>query len=473
MKWPFPIWIAPFLLLLACTGRTEQFVPPEFVALEAQVDGASALLKGTLSESRVDRVGFILHDDEQETVLQGTLKGTSFTAEAKGLEVGKTYRWEAFAKAGNSEIRSREQSLTAPEGAIPIPDPVFKEQLINWFDRDADGSLSVQEAKMALEVDLKTDAIASLQGLEYLPNLRILQAAGSEPGKGLLKELDVSHNPELRVLSCINNRITSLDVSHNPDLEHLSCWQNSLTELDVSHNPKLLELSCAQNYFTSLDVSHNPLLTQLHFNDTFVDDIDLQANSCIRIISCWRTPLTQLDVSPCKHLEELWSFSTMITSFHAVGISEIRSLDLGDSPLKSLDISDCSKIERLYLNNTDVPFSELPDLTQFPLTGLHLSTIAKDMPSDYLRNFPLLTELNICGFNGKSVDLSKNTKLEALWCASMGNVASLDLSAAPNLRELYMTGCPKLTTVYVANGIQLQTLEKDEHTQIKYKESVE
>lgn len=188
---------------------------------------------------------------------------------------------------------------------IPIPDPAFREYLIQQFDQDKDGNLSVSEASRIEKIDVNTDRISSLQGIEYMPNLHTLYVNGTSPGQGGLTELDLSSNPKIGDIQCFNNQIRSLNVSHNLVLEKLLCWENLLTELDVSHNTCLQELSCAQNLFTSLDISNNPVLREFHFNDTFISEIDLSANPKLEVVSCWGTFLPQLDVSKNLQLSHL------------------------------------------------------------------------------------------------------------------------------------------------------------------------
>lgn len=64
----------------------------------------------------------------------------------------------------------------------------------------------------------------------------------------LLKELNVSANPELRFLFCAGNRLTDLDLSNNPELLCLHAQDNLLKGIDVSNNPKITELHIYNNY---------------------------------------------------------------------------------------------------------------------------------------------------------------------------------------------------------------------------------
>jgi Leucine-rich repeat (LRR) protein len=64
-----------------------------------------------------------------------------------------------------------------------------------------------------------------------------------------LKSLELSHNTELSLLECNDNKLTTLDVSNNKELKSLKCFNNLLTSLDVSENGALSNLDCTNNPF--------------------------------------------------------------------------------------------------------------------------------------------------------------------------------------------------------------------------------
>ena len=64
---------------------------------------------------------------------------------------------------------------------------------------------------------------------------------------GIVSLKGIERFPNLRVLNCIRNHISSLDLSANRALETLWCHDNPLVELDVSGCPVLDELDCRGN----------------------------------------------------------------------------------------------------------------------------------------------------------------------------------------------------------------------------------
>ncbi len=156
---------------------------------------------------------------------------------------------------------------------IDIPDANFKAYLVENFDTDKDGEISLREAKAVTEIDCRGEKISSLEGIEHFTALTQLDCGNNYQ----LTTLDVSNNTALTELSCANNnQLTTLDVSNNTALTQLNCGCNQLTTLDVSNNIALTDLDCFQNQLTTLDVSNNTALT---------------------ILSCSNNKLTTLDVS--------------------------------------------------------------------------------------------------------------------------------------------------------------------------------
>lgn len=100
--------------------------------------------------------------------------------------------------------------LLDPESAIPIPDAHFRKYLVDRFDRNGDNRISVSEAAAITRIDVCTDDIQTVAGIEFFDNLTQLRCAGSYGASGNLPlgrlvELDVSENLSLNVLDCTAN----------------------------------------------------------------------------------------------------------------------------------------------------------------------------------------------------------------------------------------------------------------------------
>ncbi len=122
-------------------------------------------------------------------------------------------------------------------------------------------------------LDISSNNIVSLQGLEYFKNLKTLICRQNN-----LTYLDISKNTKLKELFCSYNKLTTLDITQNVNLEVLGCIFNKLTTLDITQNVKLESLYCSINELTTLDISKNPLLIDLDCRINKLTTLDISKN---------------------------------------------------------------------------------------------------------------------------------------------------------------------------------------------------
>ena len=270
-----------------------------FYYYQVYVDGGRTVTTSDISPfivpnvMEVDADGFDLGYAESdiqimvETSLPLTvdLGGASWIKETKtkGLE---TYH-KVFHISRNTEVEARsaiiriasqngelarEVSVRQSGGPIPIPDANFKKYLVEIFDTDQDGEIIQKEAARIKSIEVSTDTISSLQGIEFFTSLTKLSCRGSwdsTQGKylGQLESLDVSKNTALTHLECGGNQLTVLDVSKNTALTYLYCYNNQLTALDVSKNTALTRLRCRYNpYLTEIWLKRNQTIAEFEYD---------------------------------------------------------------------------------------------------------------------------------------------------------------------------------------------------------------
>jgi len=115
---------------------------------------------------------------------------------------------------------------------------------------------------------------------------------------------------------CSDNgaNITAIDVSHNTQLKELSCYSNSLSNLDVSNNTQLTSLDCSSNPLSSLDVSKNTQLTKLICSNNRLTSLDVSKNTQLTSLDCSSNPLSSLDVSKNTQLTGLYCYDNNFTT---------------------------------------------------------------------------------------------------------------------------------------------------------------
>lgn len=90
------------------------------------------------------------------------------------------------------------------------------------------------------------------------------------------RTVDVSCNPFLKDLSCINGRFDVLDLSENAELEKLSVWGcKNLTELNLSGNPALRELDLTLSGVRKIELGNCSALQSVVLDRDMLDDASM------------------------------------------------------------------------------------------------------------------------------------------------------------------------------------------------------
>ena len=353
-----------------------------------------------LDQNGTSITNFDVENVETQKNVQTILRGDFFSENASSgsLSLTMNQEWDA------NKVYVAEPVLTA----IPIADANFKAYLVANFDTNGDGEISSSEAKQVTTIDVNTEDIYSLDGIEYFTNLTYLYCVGNftwgdlEIIKiyGKLTELDLSNNTQLVLLYCYGNQLTELDLSENTKLTYLSCDGNPLTKLDLSNNTQLTNLSCQRCQLTQLNLNKNTKLTHLY---------------------CAVNPLPKLDISNNIQLTNLYCSHNQLSQLDLSNNSQLSTLSCSYNQLSELDLSNNTKLVELA-----------------------------------------------CSYNQLSqLDISKNTEL-SFYLECRGNqLTELDLSNNRSLNSVYCTDNP-LETIYVFEGYSF-FLDKPETTQVVVK----
>ena len=150
--------------------------------------------------------------------------------------------------------------------------------------------------------------------------------------------LDVSKNPALEQLNCIDNNLTSLDVSNNPALKVLNCASNNLTSLDLRKNTSLKALNSANNKLTSLDLSNNTELVQIWCNNNHLTTLDVSKSTELNSLDCDNNKLTSLDISKNSVLRSLKCSGNQLTSLDVSNNPALKELNCSKNKMTEADI---------------------------------------------------------------------------------------------------------------------------------------
>ena len=177
-----------------------------------------------------------------------------------------------------------------------FPDPAFR-KVVKKFDLNENGSLNNNEIALAKVLRCPGKEIYSMKGIEYLTNLRILEASYNN-----LTTLDLKKNRELKELYVDTNQLKKLNLTKNTTLTTVNVSCNSLTQLTLGKHPNLKTLDAALNQLTSISLKGCPALLELNLADNFLPGISLAQNTLLMKLYVNDNHLARLDVSPCRDL---------------------------------------------------------------------------------------------------------------------------------------------------------------------------
>ncbi|MES2486983.1 MAG: T9SS type A sorting domain-containing protein [Bacteroidota bacterium] len=180
--------------------------------------------------------------------------------------------------------------FTAMAGAqvISIPDAALKNKLVTsapdynmvaadssgdfiFADANGDGEIDQDEADDIRELYLQNSGIASLEGLQYFSNLRVLYVQYNS-----LTAFNAAAVTDLRELNCAHNQLTSLTVAGLDHLEILMCNNNQLSALAFTGMEYLVSVNCSFNNISQLDFSDCPQFNALSCSSNNITYLNLK-----------------------------------------------------------------------------------------------------------------------------------------------------------------------------------------------------
>ena len=408
-----------------------------------------------------------------------------------------------FKNADASEqivIKQAGKELTYP---AVIADKFLKTYIMTNFDKNKDGEISKEEAEAVTAIEMRDTEIASIDGLEYFPNLesvdfakhRLMKVDFSQcpslkklnvsQGAGLsslvlpatleelsimqcpiLKKINLSVAPNLKNLYASSTGFAvAPDLSKNTKLETVGFSRAEFTTIDVSKNTELKSLSVGSDMFNSLDVTNNTKLTDLSVTGK-ITTLDLTKNTQLESLSIENTKIAEIDVTNCPYLRSINFNSTPI---EVIDLSRnlllTSALAYMASSLKTVWLSKGQTIESTSNINDFIKYKDYvagPDA---------IANIEDDVYKTYLLTFDkngdgkldkteveAITEINIKGLGVKSLkgveyvnftnvrklDCSDNELTELPVAGFFTNLEEIDFSNNQLTGRIELNKCKKL-----------------------------
>lgn len=317
-------------------------------------------------------------------------------------------------------IKTFECKIDHSKDNIVFEDANFKAYMIKNFDTDGDGEISYEEALAITMIDVDTDNIESLAGIEHMANLTELNCEGPfvmsgyepEEGRGKLKTLDVSKNTKLTKLYCGFNQFSSLDLTSNVLLERLRCAGNDLNNLDVSKNTELTRLTAYNNHLSSIDVSNNTKLEVIDLSNNQIKSIDISKNESLATFNCDDNLLTELDPSNNQKLTNIYCSNNNLSSINVRKNQKLAKLVIIGNSIPQIDLRNNSELTHLFCEKNKISELDLSNNTK-----LRQLTVNDNSLSSLTVNYcPEIEILNANNNLIKEMDISELIALKYFDC---------------------------------------------------------
>ena len=394
--------------------------------LEVAANGSELTLVAFGYDGKVNRSG--------EIVVVAT-KGSDF--------VKKSIIVEQVAAGGSSS-----------EGDLNFECPVFKQMMLDYYDRNGDGVLSAEEAAVVTELSLTYDdagtydKITSLNGIKNFVNLVNLDC-----DLNAITNLDLSGMEKLEYVDCSNNLITEINLNNCPNLKQLYANVNRISLLHIENCKNFLILQAYQNKIRTIDVSNLPKLYYLDLRLNSLTEAKFSNCPELRVAALGDNELMSLEL---KGLPELYSLGCYSNNISSLDLSELPKLDMlecYDNNIATLDLSANPKLATLTCQN-----NLISELNIEGCSALKKLDCANNRLSGSLDTsaYPQLYILHCGGNDISELVIKDNTALTDVECANT-KITSLDIAALTELVSLKANDC-LLTELDASNNLKLATL---------------
>lgn len=303
------------------------------------------------------------------------------------------------------------------DDGLYIPDEILKGYLVDNYDDDYDGEISVAEAEYITMVNCSGMDISDITGLEACPNLVTLNCSNNN-----IKTIELPNLTELRTVTCDGNPIEKLNFDNCLALRYLNLQgvtTNALSDTAISIDnytqAKTFDISIKNTPYSSFTFTNSTELTDIVFLGEFVN-VKLSGNTALKYIDLTTLEhLTTLDVQNCGLIELDVTKNVKLTN-----------LACSYNQLTQLNVSKNTALVKLYCSNNKLPRVGLTAntlLEEFDVANNLLSTLN-------VRNNTALTYLNVDNNADLTmVDVQYNTALKYL---SADGLAITDIDLATN-----------------------------------------
>lgn len=383
-----------------------------------------------------------------------------------------------FAIEGNDKKTADIKVIQSGAGAkAQFEDEEFRRLMLEACDRDADGTISQEEADMVTELDLAYDeestdrsTITSLDGIKIFRNLKNLECDFNA-----ITSLDLSGMENLEYVNCSYNKINSLNLSGCKNLMQVYANVNELTSLDLSGCDNIKFVQAYKNKITSFELTDKAELGYIDISQNELTTIKVSGCPKLGILNCGSNKLAKLELSNLPHLYSLGCYNNNLTELPIKDFPELLMVECYDNNLRDLDLSECPTLGSIKCSNNILETLSLPSIKKELVTYVVCS--GNKLKELDITMYPEIKQLE-CNANFlESLKVDGCSKLETL-SADSNKLSELSLTGLSSLKtftckdnslkELNITECAALELVDAReNPLNVLWVTEEQHTSIK------
>ena len=338
-------------------------------------------------------------------------------------------------------------------GGVNFPDAALKAYLVNNYDDDGDGEISIAESDNITMINCSGKGVSDLSGLEVCSNLVTLNCSNNS-----ITTIELPNLAQLVTLTCNGNPIERINLNNCTALEYLNLQgvttnaiNGNAISIDGYTQANALYFTAQNTKFTSFTFKNSNTVTSLEYYGEFTDVNNTNNTALTSVV--FFAPVEIAVLSGNSVLEGLNIQSLLQLSSLDIQNCKLQALDVtknlaltelicSNNGLTTLDVSNNTALEKLYCNN-----NQLPKINVTANTALKEFDIADNLLSALnVRNNTELTYLSVSNNAEMSmVDVKSNPALETLIASGLA-ITDIDLRENTLLKgaELFNTN---LTTI--------------------------
>ena len=197
------------------------------------------------------------------------------------------------------------------------------------------------------EIDCSYNRIETLENLN-LPNLQVLRCAYNR-----ISSLQNLNFPNLKYFHCSDNRINNIENVVFPNLEEFHCFYNKIERLENLNVPRLKKLYCFFNLITDIHLNL-PELKILDCASNKISTLTNIVAHNLEELKCYNNKIQDLKDSILDNLKRLYCCNNEIVNIEDCVFPNLEGLYCGDNNIINIEKCVFPNLKILCCNNNQI-----------------------------------------------------------------------------------------------------------------------